>query len=119
MKKSNKDVAKKGKEKKVVIHHNKKLFWVIIVLIVLLIVLIWFIIKNDKLNKPSQNPNSECTKDRGCVPAACCHAESCVPVEDAPKCKGMMCSMVCSGPLDCDAGHCGCVKGKCEVIKKK
>jgi hypothetical protein len=28
----------------------------------------------------------------------------------------MMCTAVCAGPLDCGAGSCGCVDGKCSII---
>ena len=28
----------------------------------------------------------------------------------------LMCTMVCSGPLDCGAGSCGCVNGRCSVV---
>lgn len=51
-----------------------------------------------------------------CVPASCCHATECVLKSEAPDCDGMMCTMVCSGPLDCGAGHCEYVDGECEVV---
>lgn len=94
------------------IEYNKKLFWIIIVLLAILILLIYFIAKNDKADKEG----GECKIDEDCAPATCCHPDSCAPVEKAPECKNIMCSMVCSGPLDCNAGSCSCVKGKCEVI---
>lgn len=101
------------------IEHNRKLLLVIVLLIILLIVLIWFIVKNDKLNKVNQGISQECSADEDCVPATCCHPAECVPAEKAPDCKNIMCSMVCSGPLDCNAGRCGCIKGKCTVISNK
>jgi len=97
------------------IQHNKKLFWVIIVLIIILICLILYI--------KSQNENlgegKQCLKNEDCIPATCCHPESCVPAEEASICRGVICSMVCSGPLDCGAGECGCVDGGCEVVPKE
>ena len=52
-----------------------------------------------------------------CVPASCCHATECVLASEAPDCSDIMCTMVCSGPLDCGAGHCEYIKGECEVVK--
>lgn len=101
------------------IEHNRKLFWIIIVLLVVLILLIYFIAQSDKEKGPSQNLSPECSKDGDCVPATCCHPTECVPAEKTPSCKNIMCSMVCSGPLDCNAGYCGCVKGKCEVVPNR
>ena len=95
------------------IEHNKTLFWIIILLLILFVILIYFIV-NNKTDKEA----SECSADEDCVPATCCHPDSCTTVEKSPDCEKIMCSMVCSGPLDCDAGYCGCVKGKCEVINK-
>ena len=104
-------MIKKKKGKGIKIHHNKKLFWIIILLIIVLIVLIYFI--------KQQESEKECIRDEECVAGSCCHPETCVAAEQAPECNGVMCSMVCSGPLDCGAGDCGCVKGKCEVISNE
>ena len=103
------------------IEHNKKLFWIIILLIILLILVIFSIVRNNKekaVSQNSQNPNPECSANEDCVPNKCCHATECVLAESllAPVCKDTICSMVCSGPLDCGAGSCGCVKGKCLVV---
>ena len=51
-----------------------------------------------------------------CVPAQCCHPSSCVNFDYAPDCTNTVCTMSCEGPIDCGAGSCGCVNGKCEVI---
>jgi len=101
------------------ISHNKRLFWIIIFLIILLIILIYFIL-NSEDTEIAENGGigeiaNECQIDSDCVPASCCHPESCVTLDNAPDCSGMFCSQVCLGPLDCGAGNCGCVKGKCEV----
>ena len=58
---------------------------------------------------------SECTSAADCVPAECCHASTCIP-ETQKKVCNLMCTANCAGPLDCGAGSCGCVKGKCAVI---
>lgn len=94
------------------IEHNKKLFWIIILLIIALIILIYFIIQN----KPNQVTDIE---KKNCVPATCCHANECVLSEQAPDCSKAICSMVCSGPLDCGAGHCEFINNKCEVVPSK
>jgi len=58
----------------------------------------------------------ECSQDADCVPAGCCHANSCVAASKAPSCDGIYCSMECApGTLDCGAGNCICQDGKCGV----
>ena len=57
-----------------------------------------------------------CTQDAECVPAQCCHPTSCTVAADAPNCSGVACTLSCEGPIDCGAGHCGCVNGTCMVI---
>ncbi len=101
--------------------HNKKLFWIIIALIILLIVLIYFIAKNngnDKNGKDNTENNvmRECSVDSDCDQVCGCHPSSCIPLSKKPVCERMFCTMDCSGPLDCGAGHCGCVNGKCSVV---
>jgi hypothetical protein len=59
--------------------------------------------------------NVTCTSDSDCVPAQCCHASSCINNNYKGVCN-LLCTDVCSGPLDCNAGSCGCVNGKCSVI---
>ena len=59
---------------------------------------------------------SSCTKDAECVPAQCCHPESCVNIQYQPDCSAVSCTAACLGPLDCGAGHCRCIDGKCQVI---
>jgi len=99
--------------KKIRVQHNKKLFWLIIVLMAILICLAIYI------GSEKQKAGKECSKDEDCVPATCCHPQSCTTKEKAPKCEKMICSMECSGPLDCSAGSCGCVEGKCEITPNK
>jgi len=60
--------------------------------------------------------NQTCLTDADCVPATCCHPDSCTAATEAPSCKDTMCTMICSGPLDCGAGRCGCVDGTCSVV---
>lgn len=54
-----------------------------------------------------------CKADEDCVPATCCHADSCVNVENKPDCTGIMCTMECApGTLDC-GGKCVCEGNVC------
>jgi hypothetical protein len=65
---------------------------------------------------PVIQPVTSCTNDSQCVPAQCCHPTSCINSLYRPTCAGVVCTAVCSGPLDCGAGQCGCVNGKCQII---
>lgn len=57
--------------------------------------------------------NVACESDEDCVPASCCHAETCVAPEDAPDCRGVACTLECrEGTLDC-GGRCLCLNGRC------
>lgn len=67
-------------------------------------------------SKNSGSPSStSCSADSDCVPATDCHPTSCIN-KAYYKPSGRMCTEVCSGPLDCGAGWCGCVSGKCAII---
>jgi len=55
-----------------------------------------------------------CTTNADCVPEQCCHPTSCVNGAYKGVCNEL-CTNVCSGPLDCGAGHCGCINGRCSV----
>jgi hypothetical protein len=54
------------------------------------------------------------TKD-DCVPAQCCHPTTCINKANKGVCN-LMCTMSCEGPIDCGAGSCGCINGKCSVV---
>jgi hypothetical protein len=56
-----------------------------------------------------------CTTDADCVTAQCCHPTSCTSQLAKQPCN-VMCTMSCEGPIDCGAGSCGCVNGKCSVV---
>ncbi|HII14932.1 MAG TPA: hypothetical protein HA362_01345 [Nanoarchaeota archaeon] len=70
------------------------------------------------IEKPSCGQDS-CTAKEDCVAASCCHPLSVVNKAYAPDCSGIMCTMVCSGPLDCGAGSIECVDGKCVIEASK
>lgn len=106
-------IERKDGIKKIKVTHNIILFWIIIVLIIFLIILIYFIIQNNKENEESDN------EKKNCVPATCCHPNECVLSEQAPDCSKAICTMVCSGPLDCGAGHCEFINNKCQVVPGK
>lgn len=56
-----------------------------------------------------------CRNDSDCVPAQCCHPTSCINEDYKGPCTEL-CTAVCEGPIDCGAGRCGCVEGRCRVI---
>ena len=55
-----------------------------------------------------------CTKDSDCVPNLCCHPTNCINRAYKGVCTEL-CTNVCLGPIDCGAGHCACVNGRCGV----
>jgi hypothetical protein len=57
----------------------------------------------------------DCLTDDDCVPAECCHPASCINKVNKGVCS-LLCTNVCEGPIDCGAGRCGCVNGKCSVV---
>ena len=56
-----------------------------------------------------------CTRDADCVPDQCCHPTSCINRDYKQVCT-LLCTNVCLGPIDCGAGHCGCVNGECSTV---
>jgi len=72
---------------------------------------------------PTQTPvvttapatEQSCMTDDDCVPAQCCHPTSCTNKANKGVCN-LQCTMSCEGPIDCGAGSCGCVNGKCSVV---
>ena len=61
------------------------------------------------------SPLQDCVTEDDCVPAECCHPTSCINKSDKEVCT-VFCTMSCEGPIDCGAGRCGCVYGKCNVV---
>jgi hypothetical protein len=56
-----------------------------------------------------------CTRDADCVPEQCCHPTGCINSGYKQVCT-LLCTNVCLGPIDCGAGHCGCVNGECSAV---
>ena len=56
-----------------------------------------------------------CTVDSDCVPAECCHPTGCINRTYKEVCT-LLCTASCEGPIDCGAGHCGCVNGTYGVL---
>lgn len=107
-------IIRKKEIKKIKIIHNKKLFWIIILLLILLGFLIYFMVHN---NKTSIANESECSIDADCVPVCGCHPDRCITKLERSECGPVtFCTQVCSGPLDCGAGICGCVNNKCKIV---
>jgi len=109
------EIKRKKGRNKIKIEHNRKLFWTIVLLIIVLIALIYYIATKKEVAKIQD----ECKTDEDCVPVCGCHPEECVPASERGECPKVFCTQVCSGPLDCNAGSCRCVEGKCEVVSKE
>ena len=60
------------------------------------------------------NKRTECSSDSDCVPEQCCHPTTCMNRQFKTPCN-LLCTQVCEGPIDCGAGKCACVDGKCGV----
>ncbi len=99
-------------------YYRKAVLTAVILIAVISLAVIGFLIYTLWKEKAEQIWK-ECESDSDCVPSSCCHATSCTSKEKAPDCRGVFCTQICSGPLDCGAGHCGCIKGKCKVVKSK
>jgi len=66
--------------------------------------------------KPLGNP-LYCERNEDCVPAQCCHPDSCINIEYRPDCEGIFCTMECQpGTMDCGRGYCACVDNTCQVM---
>lgn len=58
-----------------------------------------------------------CQKNEDCVPAACCHPDSCVNTNYRPNCEDIVCTMECQpGTMDCGQGRCVCINNICQVL---
>ena len=121
------EIKRKKGVKKIRIEHNKTLFWIIIALIFFLIILLIYTnsLNSKKVDELTceqanscYNASSDCQVDSDCIPASCCHPTSCTTKENVKPCN-LLCTQDCSGPLDCNMGHCGCVDNKCQVVKNK
>jgi len=102
------------------IESNWKLLFVIIGLIIVLIFVIYIIVQ-DRNEIVEVIEGDLCVQDSDCVPSDCCHAIECVIKEKAPDCQSnpIFCTAVCSGPLDCNVGSCGCINNKCLVVSNE
>ncbi len=58
-----------------------------------------------------------CKSDSDCVPNLCCHPTNCINRVYKGVCTEL-CTNACLGPLDCGAGSCGCINGKCAVVPR-
>jgi hypothetical protein len=98
---------------------NKKLLFIILIIIacivLLLIILDYFTVVKEKTSEAEK----ECEKNEDCVQECGCHVKNCIPKIKREECPILFCTEVCQGPLDCGAGHCGCVNNKCEIIHEE
>lgn len=71
----------------------------------------------EEILKEFNESSKECDNDFDCVPATCCHPNSCVSIENAPNCRNAICTLDCiPGTLDCGQGSCMCINGKCRAF---
>lgn len=90
------------------------LFVAIALVLVVSIVLV-SVLKKDS---PKQE-EIQCNENSDCVPATCCHPDSCVSKLNAPNCEGAICTADCvPGTLDCGQEKCICKLNKCQTIAK-
>jgi len=62
----------------------------------------------------------ECTTNADCVPATCCHPDSCVSIENSPDCNDIFCTQECApNTLDCRQGSCRCINNQCNAVIKQ
>ncbi len=96
---------------------NKNGFFTGIIIVVVLLVVGFFWFTSQMEGDRETEEDERCVSDDECVPASGCHPSKCINQENyiAPS-EQMFCSTVCSGPLDCGAGSCGCVNDKCEIV---
>jgi hypothetical protein len=97
---------------------KSKINILILLALILVVMTILLITSLNKYNEVPSPSNTACVYDSDCVPAQCCHPDSCINKDYKSVCN-LMCTAICSGPLDCSAGSCGCVKGECSVISSK
>lgn len=95
---------------------KKWLIGVIVVAVLIIAGLIWIALNIKSTGVPPLITPETCYVDEDCVPKQCCHPTECVNRDYALDCGKILCSMSCEGPLDCNAGRCGCVNHRCKVI---
>ena len=87
--------------------------WLVIA-VVCFALAIWLMMS--AFNNSNEGEVKECLTNSDCVPASCCHPNSCVPIIEAPNCDEILCSQECKpGTLDCGQGNCACENNKCGV----
>ena len=60
-----------------------------------------------------------CTLDSDCTGATCCHITEAVNKDNAPNCKGSICTLECMpDTLDCGTGEIKCVNNECLAVLK-
>ena len=91
--------------------HNSSILWVIGILLILVLASVLVI------NNANKKVVGECSQDSDCVKDACCHASGCVPINQAPNCSGMACTLECKpNTLDC-GGRCLCQNNQCKGLR--
>ena len=59
----------------------------------------------------------QCSVDRDCIAASCCHSTSAVNKDNAPNCQGILCTASCEpNTMDCGQAKARCVEEICAVV---
>ena len=111
------EVIRKKRKGFKIIEHNKRVLWWIIILLIFLIFLIVLIVQGRDQIKDIVRGDL-CINDADCVPASCCHPETCTIKEKAPNCTGIPCTLSCETILDCGDGSCNCINNQCQAVAK-
>lgn len=66
---------------------------------------------------PTISPEKECSIDKDCVAATCCHTTDALNKEHGPDCSGQLCTMECRPEtIDCGQGEVKCIERSCTAV---
>lgn len=90
-------------------------FWALVAILIAISIIVGFSIS--KRGSDGVKPENFCISDADCVKDSCCHAKGCVAAQNAPDCKGILCTQECAqNTLDCGQGSCRCVNNLCKAV---
>jgi len=95
---------------------KKSVFIGVGIVILLIIIGVFLLIPRGNNNQDNNAVEKECSNNNDCIPATCCHPNSCSNIDEKPDCSAVSCTAECSGPLDCGEGECRCINNKCQVF---
>lgn len=92
----------------------------IILLVLMIIIITSGCIRQKVTNGDEKTTTTDelyCQSKSDCVPATCCHSDSCVNKNFKPDCTNIGCTAECEpGTMDCGQGYCDCVDNECKAI---